>query len=101
MYKITNYSYNKLNELNNLLNTDSINIKSSNNKNKKIDVFINDVKIASIGNNKYMDYPNYIKENGKQYADERRKLYYQRHKKEDSIKNGKITPSWFAKYFLW
>jgi hypothetical protein len=48
-----------------------------------------------------MDYPSYIIENGKAVADERRKLYYERHSKEADIKDGKITNSWWAKYLLW
>ena len=50
-------------------------IKPSTNKNKKIDVFKNDIKIASIGDIRYDDYSSYLKSKGKEYADERRKLY--------------------------
>lgn len=34
------------------------------------------------GDARYSDYPHYIKTHGKEYADERRRLYHQRHKGE-------------------
>ena len=55
-------------------------IKPSTNPKKKIDVFKNDKRIASIGGIGYSDYPHYIREQGKEYADKRRSLYHQRHK---------------------
>ena len=100
-YIITDYSKNRLQELNTKLNTDAITIKPAENINKKIDIFINNIKIATIGDNNYDDYPNYILKNGIDYANKRRKLYYTRHSKEADIKDNKITPAWFSKYFLW
>lgn len=55
-------------------------VKPSHNKNKKIDVFKDDKKIASIGDIRYKDYPKYMKED-KSLAEERRILYHQRHTK--------------------
>ena len=81
-YKITNYSYNQAKKLN-------VNIKPSTNKKKKIDVFKNEKKIASIGAIGYSDYPTFIIKKGLDYANERRKLYKQRHKKDIDGKNGK------------
>ena len=52
-YKITDYSYNQAKKL-------YVEIKPSSNKKKKIDVFKNDKKIASIGSINNFDYPNYI-----------------------------------------
>lgn len=106
MYSIKKYTRDRLKLLNDKLNSNAITIKVSNVKHKKIDVFINGKKIASVGAIKdngepYMDYPSYIIENGKAVADERRKLYYERHSKEADIKDGKITNSWWAKYLLW
>jgi hypothetical protein len=34
------------------------------------------------GDSRYSDYPHYIKSHGKEYADERRRLYHIRHKGE-------------------
>ena len=88
-YKITDYSYQKAKQLN-------VDIKPSTNKNKKIDVFKNDKKIASIGAIGYLDYPNFIKKKGLEYANQRKKLYKLRHKKDLNSKNGK-----WASAILW
>ena len=101
MYDILDYTKKRLSKINDKLNTDKITIEQSTNKDKKIDVFINNKKVASIGAIGYKDYPTYTKEKGKMYADGRRKLYYRRHSKEDDIKDGKITPSWWARWLLW
>ena len=78
-YKITDYSYKKAKDL-------GVIIKLSKTKNKKIDVYKNDKKIATIGDSRYLDYPSYLEKKGLSYANERRKLYKQRHKKD--IKEG-------------
>ena len=88
-YKITDYSYNQAKKLN-------VEIKPSSNKKKKIDVFKNDKKIASIGSINYLDYPNFIKTKGLDYANERKKLYKIRHKKDLNSKNG-----FYANKILW
>ena len=90
-YKITKYSYQQAKKLN-------VEIKISTNKKKKIDVFKGDKKIASIGDMNYVnnDYPTFIKTKGLSYANERRKLYKQRHKKDLNSKNG-----YFANKILW
>ena len=87
-YKITNYSKLKAKELN-------VRITPSTNKNKKIDVYKNNKKIASVGALGYSDYPTYILNNGKSYADQRKRLYNIRHKNDKSI-NG-----FYAKKLLW
>jgi len=87
-YKITDYSYNQAKKLN-------VDIKPSTNKKKKIDVFKNDKKIASIGAIGFLDFPNYLKKD-KNLAMERRKLYKQRHKKDLNSKNG-----FYANKILW
>jgi hypothetical protein len=88
MYTITNYSKQKAKELN-------VIIKASTLKNKKIDVFKNEKKVASIGDTRYQSYPDYIKSKGKEYADERRKLYKIRH-----AKNKGVT-GYYADKILW
>ena len=105
MYEITKYTFDRLEQLNKKLNG-NITIEPSSNKKKKIDIFINDKKTNSIGAIKdngvpYLDYPNYIKIKGLEYADKRRELFYNRHSKEEDIKDGKITNSFFAKWLLW
>jgi hypothetical protein len=89
MDQITDYSFQQAKKLN-------VIIKPSTRKGKKIDVYDNNNKfIVSIGDINYMDYPSYIKEKGVKYADERRRLYHVRHKKDSNLA-GK-----FAKNILW
>ena len=90
MYHLTTYSKNRAKDL-------GVTIKPSTRKGKKIDVFKACKKIASIGALGYMDYPNYKKKYGKKFADERKKAYYSRHKK-DIIKG---TPGYYAAKILW
>lgn len=92
MYKITDYSYNQAKKLN-------VNIKPSNKSNYKIDIYdIAGNLITSIGHKDYKDYPTYLKENGKEYAEERRKLYKKRHEKDRNIKNSR---GFYADKILW
>ena len=92
-YNITKYSYDKAQKL-------GLTIKPSTRKDKKIDVFQykNGAFINAIGGFGYKDYPTYIKENGKTYADERRRLYKIRHDKDRKVKGSK---GWYADQLLW
>jgi len=58
-------------------------------------------KLASIGAIGYLDYPTYTKTKGLQFANERRRLYLIRHSKNPDKKDGKFTPSYWAKTLLW
>jgi len=92
MYVVTRYSFAKAKEL-------GVKIKSSIHKNKKIDVFdYNENFITSIGDVRYKDFPTYLIERGKKYADERRRLYRIRHEKD-----GKVLGSagYYALRLLW
>jgi hypothetical protein len=73
-------------------------VKPSIVKGKKIDVFKNNVKIASVGAIGYKDYPTYMIEKGKEYADKRRALYKIRHAKDKDIKN---SNGFYADRLLW
>lgn len=90
-YKIKEYSYKQAEKL-------KVNIRPSTVKDKKIDVYKNNKKIASIGNVHYKDYPTYLEEKGKEYAIIRRKLYKNRHKNDINVKNSK---GWFSGKLLW
>ena len=74
-----------------------VEIKPSTNPKKKIDVFKDNKKIASVGATGYMDYEKY-KKIDKNLADERRRLYRIRHKNDRDIigSNG-----YFADKILW
>jgi len=70
-YTISKYSKEQAKKLN-------VEIKNSKTKGKKIDVFQNNKKIASIGALGMDDYSTHMKKKGKTYADERRRLYKKR-----------------------
>lgn len=90
-YEITNYTKKKAREL-------GVTVKPSTNSKKKIDVFKNDKKIASVGARGMMDYPNYIKEKGLEFANERKRLYRIRHKKDISVVG---SNGWLVSNLLW
>ena len=88
MYQITNYTKQKSKQL-------GVKVIPSTNPKKKIDVFKNNKRLASIGATGMNDYPTYLKTHGKAFADERRRLYNLRHKNDNGIA-GKL-----AKQLLW
>ena len=73
-------------------------VKRSKVKGKKLDVFKNGKKVASVGALGYGDYPTFMRTKGKEFANKRRKAYKQRHQK-DRTKRG--TPGWYADKLLW
>jgi hypothetical protein len=91
MYNILPYTQRQAKKL-------GVMVQPSTNPKKKLDVFKEGQKVASVGDINYSDYSSYLKERGKVFADERKRLYHIRHKK-DSSKKG--TPGWFAKNLLW
>jgi hypothetical protein len=78
MYNISPYAYAIAKKMNLLLKPSTV-------KDKKIDVYKNDEKIASIGALGMNDYQMYIKSHGKAYANERRRLYYIRHPNNNTL----------------
>jgi len=91
MYQITNYTKEKANEL-------GVKVVNSKNPKKKIDVFKDGEKVASIGAIGYKDYPSYLKSHGKEFADTRRALYKIRHKKDINVVG---SNGWYAGKLLW
>ena len=66
---------------------------------KKIEVYSADgLYMFSIGDKRYKDYSMYLEEKGKEYADNRKRLYKIRHQK---TRHKKGTPSWFSDRILW
>ena len=90
-YKIKLHTYTQAKKL-------GVVVKPSKLKGKKIDVFKNDKKVASVGAIGYSDYPTYTQTKGKKYADERRRLYKIRHQ---ANRNKRGTPSYYADKLLW
>lgn len=75
-----------------------VEVKPSKVKGKKIDVFKNGKKVASVGAIGYGDYPTYLRTKGKKYADERRRLYKIRHQ-SNRTKVG--SNGYYADKLLW
>jgi hypothetical protein len=74
-------------------------VKPSTSKDKKIDVYKNGQKIASVGAAGYKDYPTFLrKKNNLEYANNRRKLYKQRHEND---RHKKWSNGWLADKLLW
>jgi hypothetical protein len=91
-YKITSYTKRQAEKL-------GVTVKPSTVEGKKIDVFNSKgKKLASVGAIGYGDYPTFIKEKGKDYAESRRHLYKMRHEK-DRHKRG--TAGYYADKLLW
>ena len=91
-YKIKKYSYEQASKL-------GVTIKPSNTKGKKIDVFNSKgEKLASIGAIGYGDYPTFISEKGKDYADKRRKAYKTRHESDRHVRG---SAGFYADKILW
>lgn len=71
--------------------------------NKKIDVFKNGFRVATIGDLRYSDYHNYLKAESKGIlrkgtANERRRLYRARNAEDNLVKG---TPGFYAFNILW
>ena len=91
MYQITDYTIRRAKEY-------GVKVRPSTNSKKKIDVFKNGEKIASVGALGYKDYPTYMIEKGKAYADERRRLYHIRHRRNMEQVG---SPGFWAGVLLW
>jgi len=91
-YKIKAYSFSQADKL-------GVIIKPSKVLGKKIDVFNKKgEKIASIGAIGYGDYPTFISEKGKDFADKRRKAYKIRHEKDRHVRG---SAGFYADKILW
>ena len=90
-YNITKYTKDQAKKL-------GVEVKVSKVKGKKIDVFKDGKKLASVGALGYSDYPTYTKTKGKAYADERRRLYKIRHSKDRNVRG---SDGYYADKLLW
>jgi hypothetical protein len=100
MYNITDYSYARANQI-------GVIIKPSEKEGKKIDVYhpngvagshpsMQGDYICSVGAYGMGDYPTYIESHGLEFANERRKRFYQRFKNIQ-----KDTKLWYSSVLLW
>jgi len=90
-YTITNYTRRQARRL-------GVKVKQSTNKTKKIDVYRKNKKIASVGAAGMNDYPTHMKLRGKQFADNRRRLYKMRHERD---RHKKWSRGWLSDQLLW
>ena len=95
-YKIKRYTYQQAEKL-------GVDVKPSKTKGKKIDVFKNGEKIASVGALGMNDYPTYLEKEKdgvieKGTANRRRKAYKMRHEKDRHIRGSK---GYYADKLLW
>jgi hypothetical protein len=92
MYSISKKQYDLAKEL-------GVIIKPSQRKNKKIDIYGMDNEYhTSIGDIRFLDYFSYFETHGKDFANNRRRLYLLRHKKE-LLSIG--SRGWFSAILLW
>ena len=91
MYSIKQYTREQAKKL-------GVEVKPSTNSKKKLDVFKNGSKVASVGAIGYDDYPTFKQKYNKKHADERQRLYKLRHEKD---RNKKGTPGYYADKLLW
>lgn len=96
MYKISSYTKEKAKKI-------GVNVRPSKTIGKKIDVYKNGTKLASIGAIGYKDYPTYLalEKEGKVpkgTASERRKMYKLRHDKD---RKRLYSNGWYADQLLW
>jgi hypothetical protein len=92
MYHILPYTLQRAKQI-------GVTVKPSHKKDKKIDVFNkNGEYLCSVGFFGYNDYPTFIKKEGLEYANARRKLYKMRHEKD---RHQRGSRGWFADQLLW
>jgi hypothetical protein len=92
VYKILPYTVSQARRLN-------VKVKPSIRKGKKIDVYDKSGNfLTSVGAKGYLDYPTYKKLFGKKVADQRRRLYKQRHQADRKVKG---SAGYFADQLLW
>ena len=74
-------------------------LRKSDRKEKKLMLVDNESnKKIHFGAKNYLDYVKYIKKNGLEFANKRKQLYTNRHRKEDK---SKINPSSLSQFILW
>ena len=74
-----------------------VSVKPSTRQGKKIDVFKNGKKVASVGALGYDDYTTFSRKSPS-LAKERRRLYHIRHQKDEHTKG---SPGYYASKLLW
>ena len=84
MYTIQPYTQERAKQI-------GVTVRPSLKKNKKIDVYKDDVFLNSIGDRRYKDYPTFLLES-KQLAESRRRAYHTRHTRTNKL--GELLALW-------
>lgn len=90
MYKISSRQNSIAKEL-------GVEIRPSENKKKKIDVYKNGKFVTSVGASDYGDYFIFLNTHDKEFAQNRRRLYDLRTKSKSVLG----SPNWYARHLLW
>jgi len=91
-YTIQPYTFNRAREL-------GVKVRPSSVGNYKLDVVgKNGDVISRVGDRRYGDYPTFLKQEGKEYAEKRRVAYKQRHAGNRGVKGSR---GYFADKLLW
>jgi len=91
LYKISSHTKTQAKKL-------GVDVKPSQKKNKKVDVYKDDKLVASVGSRGMEDYASHLQKKGKAFADERRKAYKDRHAKNRNVVG---SPGYYADKLLW
>ena len=91
MYKISNRTKEKAKAL-------GVSVQPSKTTNKKVDVFKDGKKVASVGHSQYKDFHIYKREKGAKFAKKRQKAYRSRHAKNIKVKG---SPGYYSNALLW
>ena len=90
-YTITNYTRQRAKRL-------GVTVRKSSNPNKKIDVFKNGKKVSTVGGCGYKDYPTFLKEDGKDVANRKRRGFKSRFQQHRTKRGSK---AYWADQLLW
>ena len=91
MYEITEYTRKQAEKL-------GVRVQASKTRGKKIDVYKNGEKVASVGALGFGDYPTFLRTKGRDFAERRRAAYKARHAKDRSVTG---SPGFYADKLLW
>ena len=90
-YHILPYTYKRARVL-------GVTVKPSTVAGKKLDVFKEGRKVATVGDILYRDYPTFLRDRGVAYANRRRTAYKKRHETDRHIRG---SNGWYADQLLW
>ena len=90
-YTITNYTKQRAKRL-------GVTVRKSSNPNKKIDVFKNGKKVSTVGGCGYKDYPTFLREDGKDVANRKRRGFKSRFQRHRTKRGSK---AYYADQLLW